>query len=172
MTVSKAVSECLASLGTSAVPPCPFPALAEHPEGSQMRFECVSYRNTELIEATVPVSTADRLSCTPSIGGRHRVIPSRPVDELLDDSLPVLGQTAVIESEDVNRRPGSGVIADYCNLAIEIESKATFASRLKRGHEFGAIVLPPAVLFLCSVAIRRLHSVPRETRNQVAVVEV
>jgi len=118
-----------------------------------MPFECVSYCHAELIEATVPVSTADRLSCTLSIGGRQRVIPIRAVDELLDYSLPVLGQTSVIESEDLNRGYRSGMFADCRNLAIDAESKATLASRLKRGHEFCAVVLPPVVLLLSSVAI-------------------
>lgn len=138
-----------------------------------MPVEGVSYCNAELIETSMLVSAAYGVSCTESIGGRHRVIPSRPVDELLNNSPSVLGKTFVIQSENVNGRSGRcRTIADCCNRAIQTEAEETLASGQEGRYELGAIILPPTVLFLCSVAIQPLHAASREACDQVPVVEV
>ena len=82
-------------------------------------------------------------------------MPRWPVDELFNDALSILGKTPVIETEHGDRGSGFGSIVDCLNLTIKLESKDLFASRLKRRHEFGAIVIPPIILKLCAIAIRR-----------------
>ncbi len=106
------------------------------------------------------------------IGGRQRVIPLRAVDELLNDSLPVLGQTLVVECEDSNRRQCSGMVGHCRNFPIEIEAKAAFAHRMKRRHKLCTIVFPPVVLLLRAVAICPLHSITWKAGNHVTIIEV
>ena len=146
MTVSKAASECLSSLGKLSVSTCKSLTLAKFREGFQILCQTASYCNAKLVETTIPFTVANRVVHTLRFGKRQGCIPCRPVRELLDDALSVFGQAAVIETKDVNRGAGFGSIADCLNLTIKLESKELFACRLKRRYEFGAVVFPPIIL--------------------------
>src|SRR5207249_787768 len=122
-------------LGISACPPCRSPSLHESANGLHVRFECVSDCDAELIKETLPISIANDLQGALRIGGRQRVIPLRAVDELLDDALPILGETLVVEREDPNRCQRSGMVGHCRNFPSEIETKAVFAHRMKRRHK-------------------------------------
>ena len=78
----------------------------------------------------------------------------------------------MIEPEDDNRGSGFGSIVDCFDLTIKLESKDLLADRLKRRHEFGTLVIPPIILKLCAIAILCLHTLSRETRYQIGVVQV
>src|SRR5215470_1041416 len=137
-----------------------------------MSFACVSNRDAVLMEETLPVSIANGLQGTLRIGGRQRVIPLLSVDELLNDTLPVLSQTLVVEREELNRCQGRGMVGHGRNFPIEIETKAAFAHRMKRRHKLRTVILPPVVLLLCAVAICPLHSFSWKAGNHVAIIEV
>ena len=119
-----------------------------------------------------PVSAANRVSSTLRGGVGHWITLPRPVDELFNDALPILGKAPVVQTEDLDRGSSFTSIVDRLNLTIEPESKDLFASRLKRRHKLGTIVLPPITLALCAIAKRCAHIASRETRQQVSIVQV
>src|SRR5262249_46728426 len=106
------------------------------------------------------------------MGGRQRFIHLRTVDELFDDSLPVLSQTRMVEREDSDRCQRSGMVGHCCNFPTEIEAKAAFAHRMKRRYKLCTVVFPPVVLLLRAVSICPLHSFSWKAGNHVAIIEV
>lgn len=137
-----------------------------------MLCQTASYCNAKLVEATIPFSVANRVAHTLRFGIGQGCIPCRSVRDLLDDALSVFGKAPVIETEDVNRGAGFGSIPDCLNLTIKLESKDLFASRLKWRYEFGAVVIPPIILYPCAIARLSFHIVSWKTRYEIDVVQV